>query len=78
AILVEPNARNTGENITLSRALLAQRGITVSSALLVCKPYEQRLAYATARKLWPDAEWVCASAPMSIAEYVASIGDERL
>nr|WP_127891988.1 YdcF family protein [Streptomyces sp. S10(2018)] len=77
AILVEPNARNTGENITMSRTLLAQRGITVSSALLVCKPYEERRAYATACKLWPDAEWVCASAPMSFAEYVASIGDER-
>ncbi|MFD7301132.1 YdcF family protein [Streptomyces pharetrae] len=78
AILVEPNARNTGENITFSRALLAAQGIAVPSALLVCKPYEERRAYATARKLWPDAEWVCASAPMSFAEYIASIGDERL
>lgn len=78
AILVEPNARNTGENITFSRALLAAQGIAVPSALLVCKPYEERRAYATARKLWPDAEWVCASAPRSFAEYIASIGDERL
>ncbi|MFC8035324.1 YdcF family protein [Streptomyces griseoincarnatus] len=78
AILVEPNARNTGENITFSRALLADRGIAVSSVLLVCKPYEERRAYATARKLWPEVEWVCASAPMSFAEYIASIGDKRL
>ncbi|MEU8692129.1 YdcF family protein [Streptomyces sp. NPDC048665] len=78
AILVEPNARNTGENITFSRALLADRGITVSSVLLVCKPYEERRAYATARKLWPGVEWVCASTPMSFAEYIASIGDEHL
>ncbi|WP_226483980.1 YdcF family protein [Streptomyces parvulus] len=78
AILVEPNARNTGENITFSRALLAQQGIAVSSALLVSKPYEERRAYATARKLWPDVEWVCASAPMSFSEYVAAIGDEHL
>lgn len=78
AMLVEPNARNTGENITFSRALLADRGIAVSSVLLVCKPYEERRAYATARKLWPDVEWICASAPMSFAEYIASIGDERL
>lgn len=77
-ILVEPNARNTGENITFSRALLADQGVAVSSVLLVCKPYEERRAYATARKLWPDVEWVCASAPMSFAEYIASIGDERL
>jgi uncharacterized SAM-binding protein YcdF (DUF218 family) len=78
AILVEPNARNTGENITFSRALLADRGIAVSSVLLVCKPYEERRAYATARKLWAEVEWVCASAPMSFAEYIASIGDDRL
>jgi uncharacterized SAM-binding protein YcdF (DUF218 family) len=78
AILVEPNARNTGENITFSRVLLADQGIEVSSVLLVCKPYEERRAYATARKLWPDVEWVCASAPMSFVEYIASISDERL
>ncbi|GGP35093.1 YdcF family protein [Streptomyces calvus] len=78
AILVEPNARNTGENITFSRALLADQGIAVSSVLLVCKPYEERRAYATARKLWPEVEWICASASMSFAEYITTIGDERL
>nr|WP_239099703.1 YdcF family protein [Streptomyces rochei] len=77
-ILVEPKARNTGENISFSRALLADEGIEVSSVLLVCKPYEERRAYATARKLWPEVEWVCTSAPMSFAEYIAAIGEERL
>lgn len=78
AILVDPNARNTGENIRFSRALLAERGIDVSSVLLVSKPYEERRAYATARKLWPEVEIVSASAPMTLAEYVASIQDARL
>ncbi|MFH9209978.1 YdcF family protein [Streptomyces globisporus] len=78
SILVEPNARNTGENIQLSRALLEQRGVRISSVLLISKPYEERRAYATARKLWPDVEIVSASAPMSLAEYVDSIGDPRL
>ncbi|MFH8609147.1 YdcF family protein [Streptomyces sp. NPDC018029] len=78
AILVEPRARNTGENIRFSRALLEERGIPVSSALLVSKPYEERRAYATARKLWPEVEWVSASTPMAFAEYVDSIGDARL
>jgi uncharacterized SAM-binding protein YcdF (DUF218 family) len=78
AILVEPCARNTGENIRFSRALLEERGIPVSSALLVSKPYEERRAYATARKLWPEVEWVSASTPMAFAEYVDSIGDARL
>ncbi len=78
AVLVEPNARNTGENIRLSRSLLAERGVDVSSVLLVSKPYEERRAYATARKLWPEVEIVSASAPMTFTEYVDSIQDSRL
>ncbi|WP_037641371.1 YdcF family protein [Streptomyces exfoliatus] len=78
AVLVEPRARNTGENIRFSRELLAERGIDVASVLLVSKPYEERRAYATARKLWPDVEVVCASSPMTLAEYADSIQDARL
>ncbi|GAB2974124.1 YdcF family protein [Streptomyces pseudoechinosporeus] len=78
AILVEPRARNTGQNITLSRALLEERGVSVSSALLVSKPYEERRAYATARKLWPEVEFVSASTPMTLPEYIDSIQDARL
>ncbi|MFF4754803.1 YdcF family protein [Streptomyces sp. NPDC002514] len=77
-ILVEPHARNTGQNITLSRALLEERGVAVSSALLVSKPYEERRAYATARKLWPEVEFVSASTPMALSEYVDSIQDPCL
>ncbi|MER5690064.1 YdcF family protein [Streptomyces sp. NPDC002205] len=78
AILVEPKARNTGENIDFARGLLAERGIDVSSVLLVSKPYEERRAYATARRLWPEVEIVSASAPMTLSEYADSIGDPRL
>ncbi|NYV73455.1 YdcF family protein [Streptomyces sp. UH6] len=78
AILVEPRARNTGENIRFSRELLAEAGVPVSSVLLISKPYEERRAYATARKLWPEVEIVSASTPMTYEEYSDSIGDERL
>ncbi|MFI1395255.1 YdcF family protein [Streptomyces sp. NPDC020681] len=78
AVLVEPNARNTGENIQFSRALLAERGVDVSSVLLVSKPYEERRAYATARKLWSDVDIVSASASMTLREYVDSIQEARL
>ncbi|MFP3989353.1 YdcF family protein [Streptomyces sp. E11-3] len=76
-ILVEPNARNTGQNITLSRDLLEEHGVDVSSVLLISKPYEERRAHATARKLWPEVEFVSASTPMTLAEYVDSIQDAR-
>ncbi|RKN43114.1 YdcF family protein [Streptomyces hoynatensis] len=78
AILVEPEARNTGENIRFSRRLLEKKGVEVSSVLLISKPYEERRAFATARKLWPEVDTVSASTPMTLEEYVASIGDARL
>ncbi|WP_336318204.1 YdcF family protein [Streptomyces lavendofoliae] len=78
AVLVEPRARNTGENIRFSRELLREAGVDVSSVLLISKPYEERRAYATARKLWPEVEIVSASSPMTLDEYVDSIRDARL
>ncbi|MGN5632413.1 YdcF family protein [Streptomyces sp. AC154] len=78
AVLVEPRARNTGENIRFSRALLEEAGVTVSSVLLISKPYEERRAHATARKLWPGVEFVSASEPITFEEYLASIQDDRM
>jgi uncharacterized SAM-binding protein YcdF (DUF218 family) len=78
AILVEPRARNTGENIRFSRAVLEEADVDVSTVLLISKPYEERRAYATARKQWPDVEIVSASTPMTLDEYVDSIQDPRL
>ncbi|MFE9807776.1 YdcF family protein [Streptomyces sp. NPDC005548] len=78
AVLVEPNARNTGDNIRFSRIVLAEAGVQVTSVLLISKPYEERRAYATACKLWPEVEFVSASTPMTFAEYVDSIQDARL
>ncbi|MFE9795268.1 YdcF family protein [Streptomyces goshikiensis] len=77
-ILVEPQARNTGENIRFSQLLLAGHGILVESVLLVSKPYEERRAYATALKLWPEVEFISSSARATLAEYVDSIGNPRL
>ncbi|MCW8116849.1 MULTISPECIES: YdcF family protein [Streptomyces violaceoruber group] len=78
AVLVEPRARNTGDNIRFSRELLKEADVDVSSVLLISKPYEERRAYATARKLWPDVEIISASSPMTLNEYVDSIGDARM
>ncbi|MFD6759674.1 YdcF family protein [Streptomyces roseolus] len=78
AVLVEPRARNTGENIRFSRDLLSGAGVEVSSVLLISKPYEERRAYATAKKVWPEVEIVSASSPMTLQGYVDSIGDPRL
>lgn len=39
AILVEPKASNTGQNITLSRTVLADHGHEPRSLLLISRPY---------------------------------------
>jgi uncharacterized SAM-binding protein YcdF (DUF218 family) len=75
AILIETKARNTGENLTLTRELLASKDIHPASATLISRPYQQRRAYATCRKLWPDVAVQCASLPLALDDYVASIGD---
>ncbi|AWL88784.1 hypothetical protein BF14_025250 [Streptomyces griseus] len=78
AVLVEPHARNTGQNISFSKAVLEDAGAKVSSVLLVSKPYEERRAYATACKLWPGVDLVSASTAMTIDDYVAAIGSPQL
>jgi uncharacterized SAM-binding protein YcdF (DUF218 family) len=78
AIIIEPCAKNTGDNITLSHQALQQAGVETSSVLLISKPYMERRAYATCRKLWPQVEPVCASESWSFDDYVKSIGDEHL
>ncbi|MFI8928836.1 YdcF family protein [Streptomyces sp. NPDC053474] len=78
AILLEPKAANTGQNISYSRDVLAAAGITPRSVLLVSKPYMERRSFATARKVWPEVELTCASEPLELDDYLKSIGDENL
>jgi uncharacterized SAM-binding protein YcdF (DUF218 family) len=73
AILVEPAARNTGENIVFTRALLAERA--VRSVTLVTRPYQQRRAYATAKRLWPGVDVVCASKAESFEDHLTGEED---
>lgn len=75
AIVIETQARNTAENFDLSRKVLNDAGIEVSTAVLVSRPYQERRSYATCRKLWPELDLVCTSYRPPIDDYVAGIGD---
>ncbi|MGQ0839091.1 YdcF family protein [Actinokineospora sp.] len=78
AVLVEPQAGNTGENISLSREVLADHGIIPRTVLVISKPYMERRAFATCQLAWPEVEVQCTSEPLKFTHYVQSIGDERL
>jgi len=77
-VLVEPKATNTGQNIAFSHELLAEHGHQPRSVLLISKPYMERRAFATCRKVWPEVDVVCASEPLKLDDYVQAIGDEKL
>lgn len=77
AVLVEPEATNTQQNFELTRALLTAQGITARSAIVMSRPYQQRRAYATAKKIWPELDVICASNPLALDDYVTSIGDVK-
>ncbi|WP_240489954.1 YdcF family protein [Actinomadura atramentaria] len=77
AILIESAATNTAENISLTRELLAAHGQTPQSVMLISRPYQQRRAYATCRKVWPEIDVICGSIPLTLDDYVASIGDSE-
>ncbi|HEX6076941.1 MAG TPA: YdcF family protein [Micromonosporaceae bacterium] len=77
SILIETAATNTGQNITHSRDCLIQQGVNVQSVVIMSRPYQQRRAYATCKKLWPEIEVQCASYPLMLDDYVAMIGDVK-
>jgi uncharacterized SAM-binding protein YcdF (DUF218 family) len=69
AILLEPGSTNTGENITRSRALLAERGIDPARVIVVQKPYMERRAEATFTRQWPGPAVQVTSPPIPFDEY---------
>ncbi|MBH0780351.1 YdcF family protein [Nocardia bovistercoris] len=77
AILVEPKATNTGDNIDFTRTLLKDYGLLdgIHSVMLISRPYQQRRSYAICRKRWPEVEVLCSSLPLPLNEYIAGIGD---
>lgn len=68
-ILLETETQNTGENILLSKKLLAEKGMTCNSFILVQKPYMERRTYATFKKQWPGKEFIVTSPPLTFQKY---------
>ena len=68
-ILIENQATNTGENIRFSRALLEDRGLVLSEAIVVQKPYMERRTIAALEVQWPEVRFRASSADVSFQEY---------
>ena len=68
-ILIEDKSTNTGENILFTRELLKEKNIHPQKFILVQKPYMERRAYATFKKLWPGKEVIVTSPRISYEDY---------
>ncbi len=79
AILREPNAANTGQNITLSQRLLAEQGIVPKTVILVHKPYMARRFLATAQAQWtnPQPVFISAHEAIDMTSYTLRQGREK-
>ncbi len=77
-ILVEPNSTNTGENVEFTKRLLAELGLDPHKFILVQKPYMERRAFATFRKLWPEKELIVTSPQVSFRDYLEEYANRSL
>jgi len=68
-ILIENRSTNTGENIQFTKQFLAKLHLDPQSFILVHKPYMERRAFATFRKVWPEKRVLVTSPQISFADY---------
>ena len=77
-ILIENQSTNTGENVRLTRQLLAQQGMDPRKFILVQKPYMERRAFATFMQVWPGNDVLVTSPRVSFDEYLARYSNDAL
>jgi uncharacterized SAM-binding protein YcdF (DUF218 family) len=69
AILIEDRSTNTGENVQLTKDLLEKLHLDPQKFILVHKPYMERRAFATFRKVWPEKQALVTSPQISLENY---------
>ena len=68
-ILIENQSTNTGENIKFTRKLLSEHSFDPKNFIVVQKPYMERRAYATFKKVWPEKEFIIISPQITFEDY---------
>jgi uncharacterized SAM-binding protein YcdF (DUF218 family) len=77
-IVIENRSTNTGENLLFTRQLLAERRLDPRTFIIVQKPYMERRAYATCRRLWPDRHVLVTSPRVTFDQYLSEYSNEAL
>lgn len=69
ALILEMQSTNSGDNIKFWMHLLQQSWYEINTIIIVTKPYMERRAYATAKALFPNTEFLIASQTVSFETY---------
>jgi uncharacterized SAM-binding protein YcdF (DUF218 family) len=71
AIFIENKATHTGENIRFARELLASKDVTLSTSIVVQKPYMERRTIAALDVQWPEVSFRASSPEFGFEDYCA-------
>ena len=77
-ILIENRSTNTGENVRLTKQLLAEKQIDPLNFILVQKPYMERRSYATFKRHWPEKAVIVTSPRVSFDDYLKKYANDAL
>lgn len=75
-IYIEKESTNTGDNFRFSKKLIENKKLNIKSCIVVCKPYDEKRAYAAFKKIMPEYEVIIHSENISCEEYYKQNGDE--
>lgn len=75
-IYLEKESTNTGDNFRSSKKLIENKNLNIKSCIVVCKPYDEKRAYAAFKKIMPEYEVIIHSENISCEEYYKQNGDE--
>lgn len=71
-IIIENKSTNTGENVSFTKKILAEKDLDFQTFILVQKPYMERRTYATFKKVWPEKEFIVTSPQILFENYPTS------
>lgn len=75
-IYLEKESTNTGDNFRFSKKLIEKENLDIKSCIVVCKPYDEKRAYAAFKKIMPEFDVVIHYENVSCGEYYKRNGNE--
>lgn len=76
-IYIENKSTNTGDNFRFTKKMIEENNMNINSCIIVCKPYDEKRAYAAFKKIMPEYDGIIASKQMTCQEYYEYFKNDR-